>query len=494
MLLFMFAMWHFINSRRLAHWVTAIALVSPLTACGVSTIAPEGPKDAEETAVKDVAGTEANETGTNKTAGDDAEEGSQGEVNATSNAPEVPEGSTLVGWRTDDGQLLQPDGADAASTEATKLTAVHHPNEAIEITLENVRAGTPTANHGFPLDIDGLTLAIGAPHTDVAGVPSGSVDVLSWDGSSWRSEARLTVQDANDTPGADTFGASVDVADERLAVGAPLANNQQGATYLFEKRRGSWSHTQTLVSPNPTHLALFGADIAMAGNRLFVTESPLEADAKVHLYELDAEGTWRWATSFGHNHAPQGSRIDRVVADGNTVAFIGEPRSATTPPNGVSINTWDGSVWNADTVDIPGGARPWSLGLDGDRLVVGVLESNCAYAYQREARGQWVAASPALMACGSEAEHPRAGFAVAVAGAHVAVGDNAANASRGEVLGFRDTGAGWSSVQVAGGGDGGRAGTTLAMNEHLLVTGRGVLGGPEDTVVATVQPTAALFD
>lgn len=494
MLLFMFAMWHFTICRRFAVWVTAIALVTPLTACGVSTIAPEGPNDTQETVVKDVAGPDGNETGTNKTAGDDAEEGNQGEFDATSKAPEVPEGSTFIGWRTDDGQFLQPDGADADSAETTKMTAVHHPNEAIEITLKNVRAGTSTANHGFPLDIDGLTLAVGAPHTDIAGVPSGSVDVLSWDGSTWRSEARLTVQDANDTPGADTFGASVDVANERLAVGAPLANSQQGATYLFEKRRGSWSHTQTLVSPSPTHLALFGADIAMTGNRLFVTESPLEADAQVHLYERDAEGMWQWTNAFGHNHVPQGSRIDRVVADGNTLAFIGEPRNAGTPPNGVSIHTWDGGAWHADTVDIPAGARPWSLGLDGDRLVVGVLESNCAYAYQREAGGHWVAARPALMACGSDAEHPRAGFAVAVAGAHVAVGDNAANASRGEVLGFRDTGGAWDSVQVQGASDDGRTGTTLAMNDHLLVTGQGVMGGSGDTVVATVQPTAALFD
>jgi len=98
------------------------------------------------------------------------------------------------------------------------------------------------------------------------------------------------------------------------------------------------------------------------------------------------------------------------------------------------------------------------------------------------------------MTCDDQTSHPTAGVAVATTGTIVAVGDYAANASRGEVPGFRDTGGAWDSVQVQGASDDGRAGTSLAMNDHLLVTGQGVMGGSGDTVVATVQPTVALFD
>lgn len=278
-----------------------------------------------------------------------------------------------------------------------------------------------------------------------------------------------------------------------MAVGSALFNNAEGTVHLFEKRDGTWSHAQSFTSANSSPNGLFGTDVALSGDRLFIAESPAKATAQVHLYELNASGTWSLTESFEHLKNPEAHRIDRVVADGDTMAFVGEPDTGFAA-NGVLVHTWNGSQWQGGTLSIPGGARPQSLALDGDRLVTGVPTDHCAYTYRRSSDGAWTAANPPLMTCDDNANHPTAGHAVAIAENTVAVGDYAANASRGEVLAFDVSEGTNRSTEITGGLEGGREGYTLAMNEHFLVTGRGVLGGRGKTVVATVQPNAALFD
>ena len=478
---------HFVFIHRVVRNALLVTLLGALTACGFSTIQPDSSGDNRNSVVYN---DETSEASTKREVGDPV---SEGDVIVVDDAPAVTDGETFLGWESNEGELMQPGETYTVGEDAPEFRAVRHPNEAVEIVLSNVRAGIQTGNPGFALDIDQLTVAVGASYTDVAGQASGSVDLLSWDGSNWLHEIRLTVGDVQRTPGLDLFGNSLDLDANRLIVGAPLSNNTSGAAYLFEKQGAVWEHVNTFVSPSPTQNGLFGADVALSGDRVFVVESPANTKAEVHVYEQGAAGTWKLTQSFEHSNNPGDHRIDEVAADDNTLVFIGQPDTGI-PPNGVSVKSWDGSAWQTETIAIPSGAQPESIDLKDNRLVVGVPDKYCALVFDRGSNGTWSAANPDLMTCDDQTSHPTAGVAVATTDSMVAVGDYVANTSRGEVLGFRDTGAGWSSVEIQGDSDGGQAGYTLAMNEHLLVTGRRVMGGSTDTVVATVQPTAALFD
>ena len=478
---------YFIFAQKVFRFALFVTFIGTLTACGFSTVQPESSGGARESIIYND-NDDKGKAGTKREVGDPV---SEGDVIVIDDAPVTTDDQTFLGWQSNEGDLMQPGDTYTVGENVPEFTAVRHPNEAEEISLSNVRA-RGDEEPSFALAIDQLTVAVGASSSDVGERRSGTVDLLSWDGSNWVHRTQLTVQDVQRTPeDGDMFGISIELDAGRLVVGAPGVNGDKGEVYLFVKRDDVWTHSETFSPQNDE--GLFGVDVALSGGRLYVAQSPRDGLAQVHLYERGVDGTWNFTRSFEHENAQSDYRIDRIAAHNDTVALIGEPKDPSISQNGVTVWTWDGASWQSVTVAVPDGLRPWSVALDADRLVVGALEKDCVIAYQRDPDGTWASTSPAPMPCDDDGASRTE---VAVVGDTVVMGNYKANDSQGEVLGFRDTGAEWSSVQVPASveRDGVRAGTTLAMNEHLLVTGLGLTGGPGDTVVATVQPTAALFD
>ncbi len=123
---------------------------------------------------------------------------------------------------------------------------------------------------GLGLDVDGDTLAVSAGDDDDHGDYSGSAYVFTRSGGDWSLQQKLNASDAK--PG-DYFGWPVDVQGDRLLVGACLSDTngaEFGGAYAFDRSGGSWIQTRRLVPPDGIGGAKYGAAVALAGDTAFV--------------------------------------------------------------------------------------------------------------------------------------------------------------------------------------------------------------------------------
>jgi hypothetical protein len=86
---------------------------------------------------------------------------------------------------------------------------------------------------------EGDLIVVGARLHDDGGTDAGAVYVFRFSGGSWMPEQKLTGD-----PGQISFGASVDVEDDLIVVGAPKDSDDgdnSGAVYVFRYNAGSWA-------------------------------------------------------------------------------------------------------------------------------------------------------------------------------------------------------------------------------------------------------------
>jgi hypothetical protein len=134
---------------------------------------------------------------------------------------------------------------------------------------------TPTSlGLGISLALDGDTMVAGA----LAEYPGGAAYVFTYENEAWTQAARLV---GSDTQEDDAFGASVDTAFDRIVVGAPWANGDRGAAYVFVHGASGWTEETKLVG-DPTYAANFGRWVSLAsdGGELAVG-APLEGATEI---------------------------------------------------------------------------------------------------------------------------------------------------------------------------------------------------------------------
>ena len=131
--------------------------------------------------------------------------------------------------------------------------------------------GAADDRFGFPVALDGATLAVGSYRNDTAGgVDAGSVYVFVRSGASWAMEQKLTAPDgATD----DQFGRWVSVSGDTLAVGSILDDNANGtdagSAYVFVRAGGAWTLQQKL-GPEGAESDQFGRSVAVSSDTLAV--------------------------------------------------------------------------------------------------------------------------------------------------------------------------------------------------------------------------------
>jgi len=128
---------------------------------------------------------------------------------------------------------------------------------------------------GSAVAVSGNTVVVGANREDsnATGVNgngasnsadrSGAAYVFSRTGSTWTQQAYLK---ASDTAIAAEFGGSVGISGTSIVVGAPLANGDSGAIYLFNRSGSTWSQAARLTASNAAPAARFGYSVAISGD------------------------------------------------------------------------------------------------------------------------------------------------------------------------------------------------------------------------------------
>ena len=126
------------------------------------------------------------------------------------------------------------------------------------IAISHASTPAPGAHFGQAIALSGLTVAVGAPGSSVAGsvalgslAPSGII-------------IKSTLQAPAPSVG-DGFGASVALGANTLVVGAPGANGGAGAAYLYRFSSHAWHLAATLSLSSPVAGNAFGQAVAVSG-------------------------------------------------------------------------------------------------------------------------------------------------------------------------------------------------------------------------------------
>jgi len=137
-------------------------------------------------------------------------------------------------------------------------------------------AGDPADEFGSRLSVADGKLLVGAPGDSAA---RGAAYLFEHYGIHWFERQKLI---AIDGKAGDSFGVSVAVSDDVIAIGAPRAARDPdqffcfvgyaGAVYTFERHRGTWFEHQTLLGP-PKCTESFGDQVAL-GRRWLATSTP----------------------------------------------------------------------------------------------------------------------------------------------------------------------------------------------------------------------------
>jgi choice-of-anchor B domain-containing protein len=148
----------------------------------------------------------------------------------------------------------------------------------------------PNDSAGIAVAMDGSLLAVGAPG---AAAQAGAVYLFrrGADGR-WTEEAKLT---ASDGRAGDGFGRAVAVSGDRVAVGAPLKQNGQGAGYLFVREGSSWRQDAVIPVNTPDDRGLGGARVAFWRDWVVLTAPGDNGAIGAALVMGKVPGEPRWA-------------------------------------------------------------------------------------------------------------------------------------------------------------------------------------------------------
>lgn len=125
---------------------------------------------------------------------------------------------------------------------------------------------------GHSIALSGDVLAVGAPGDDTRADAAGTVYVYERGANGWELAAMLTAGQGGNVAEnvGDGLGFSVALEGDTLLAGAPFADDGLGAVHVFAPSLEGWQEVQRLTAPERRAGALFGAALALDGDRFAV--------------------------------------------------------------------------------------------------------------------------------------------------------------------------------------------------------------------------------
>lgn len=317
----------------------------------------------------------------------------------------------------------------------------------------------------------------------------------------------------------DTFGMSVAISGDTLAVGATSedgdvggvngdeTNNaaaESGAVYVFVRQGTSWTQQAYLKAADPQEGNYFGGGLALDGDTLLVSETRAnpypndEEDAPerpgiVHVFTRNA-GVWSETTSIA---SPSGEAdlFGYAMAMSSDTVVIGAPYDAALGRNAGAVYSVarDGNWGPLSKLTARNGKADevfgWSLALDKDGLLVGAPEkslqterSGKAFYFARNA-GSWQ--QQAELSAPMPETGGTFGWSVALQGDLAAIGSPRASllrrTPRGQTFVFERADTGWAltkALQAVVPRDSDYFGSSVAFaRDNLLIAASGDASG-----------------
>ncbi len=230
---------------------------------------------------------------------------------------------------------------------------------------------------GCSVAVSGQVLAIASCGEDVIAdtelgdeeVPTGgAVRLYRWDDSQWIEDGFVSASDAGSF---GQFGASLALAGDRLAVGAPCQGYQghcSGAVYIFERDASGWDEVAYLYAPDGATETRFGSAVALSADTLAVAAAGTGASYVLYY----ADGNWQQQAAIpAPGPWPMSGAYQSVALRGDTLV-IGAAHSRLVRLFGRVDTVWSERATFAPTSDVPL-AEQWgaSVALANDVLVIG---------------------------------------------------------------------------------------------------------------------------
>ncbi|HEX2697718.1 MAG TPA: hypothetical protein VHM28_08410, partial [Anaerolineales bacterium] len=356
--------------------------------------------------------------------------------------------STLNGSLSDDERSLSFDAGDGKSLHYSNLRAfdangneldakiIYTPNQIVIHIDDNGAAypltidpliyfeqkqqvnGTVHENFGCTLALQGDTAVVGAPEADSN---QGAAYVFIRSNSIWSLQAKLTASDG--VGSTDQFGIQVALDGDTILVGSYLAdvgaNIDQGAAYIFVKPGGGWATTSTFAAK------LTASDGAAGDN--FGSSVALSGDTAV----------------VGAAYADLGFQDQ-----GAAYVFVKPNYGWTT-----GIETTKLVASDPGLADNLGYFR--AVAISGDTILAGAPGKNssqgAAYIFEKPASG-WATASgteDAKLTISSGLTNDNFGFSVALDGEKALIGTPGYNGNQGAAYIYLKPGGGWATTNLA---------------------------------------------
>ena len=346
--------------------------------------------------------------------------------------------------------------------------------------------GTNGDAFGFSVGISGNTAIVGARLDDVGAVgDQGSAYVFDRSGSTWTQTQQLfgveTIQRN------DTFGGSVAIKGDTIAVGAPahefvgsIANH--GAVYIFSRSGGTFTRTDKLLHSDPAPDAL-GTSVAFDGNSL-ITGAPSKNSARGAAYIFNGRSSVGQSRLISEVDLFNGTGYGDSVTISNDTALVGSLNWGTL------LYTRSGDNWQfVRKLTVAGGSntQTWfssgAAAIVGDQMFVAapgavinsVNAAGAVYIFNR-VNGNWVE--------GQRIDAPEStalqgfGKTLAISGDTLAVGTPnktvGANQNQGAVYVFVRNGSTWNFQQKLTASDGAAQdffAQSLAISGDTIISG-----------------------
>ncbi|HEU5049814.1 MAG TPA: choice-of-anchor B family protein [Gemmatimonadales bacterium] len=198
---------------------------------------------------------------------------------------------------------------------------------------------------------------------------------------------------------AQEFGAGAAVAGRDVFIGQ--ASNQYAPGYVYVFRagpQGAWTVASRIGPPDSARNTGFGRRIAVDGNTMLISESPLDSASagRVHAYERTRAGAWRHVGRLEPTPSVNGDRIGRGLALKGDVAVIGSSR--TEGRGEAWVFRRQGGQWRQEArlrpEDVAAGAAFGNtVAFDGRFLAVGAQQADsnagAVYLFRRDSSGTW---------------------------------------------------------------------------------------------------------
>lgn len=313
-----------------------------------------------------------------------------------------------------------------------------------------VSVASPNGSFGTSVDMQGNFAIVGTYYQRKA-------YLFELSNNAWllRDTLKPLTGTTSDFDNAYSFGSAVAISDNFIAIGAPEANSNIGAVYLFKKVAGKWvtNSAQKVVISNFN--AQFGASVDLTDNMLAVG-SPNFSNARGAVFCFNVQDPNMMTTYFTAASSVGGDRMGSAVAiSGNHVA-VGWPYATV---NGLERS---GKVTFYEKVNgsfqfLPAGELTsfladmlfgYSVAMDGDACIIGAPKTHYTTTYGHIqfadfANGSWQHRGGLLSDVGEDfdaAIGDHFGYSVAFKGGYAIVGSNKSNVTNSYFAVFKYNG------------------------------------------------------